>query len=40
MNQAPSPERMAKGATRILPFERVALVLQGCGALGAYQAGV
>jgi len=40
MNQAPSPERMAKGATRILPFERVALVLQGGGALGAYQAGV
>jgi NTE family protein len=31
---------MAKGATRILPFERVALVLQGGGALGAYQAGV
>ena len=25
---------------RILPFERVALVLQGGGALGAYQAGV
>jgi NTE family protein len=40
MNQAPSSERMAKGATRILPFERVALVLQGGGALGAYQAGV
>jgi NTE family protein len=40
MNQAPSPEVMAKGATRILPFERVALVLQGGGALGAYQAGV
>jgi NTE family protein len=40
MNQAPSPERMAQGATRILPFERVALVLQGGGALGAYQAGV
>jgi NTE family protein len=40
MNQAPSPERMAKGATPILPFERVALVLQGGGALGAYQAGV
>jgi NTE family protein len=31
---------MVKGATRILPFERVALVLQGGGALGAYQAGV
>lgn len=40
MNQIPSPEAMAKGATRILPFERVALVLQGGGALGAYQAGV
>ena len=40
MNQAPSPERMIKGATRMLPFERVALVLQGGGALGAYQAGV
>jgi NTE family protein len=31
---------MAEGATRMLPFERVALVLQGGGALGAYQAGV
>src|SRR5271167_5061444 len=40
MNQAPSLERMSKGATRFLPFERVALVLQGGGALGAYQAGV
>jgi len=40
MNQAPSPERMIEGATRIIPFERVALVLQGGGALGAYQAGV
>jgi NTE family protein len=40
MNQAPFPERMIRGATRILPFERVALVLQGGGALGAYQAGV
>ena len=28
------------GAQRILPFERIALVLQGGGALGAYQAGV
>ena len=28
------------GAQRLLPFERVALVLQGGGALGAYQAGV
>jgi NTE family protein len=40
MNQVPSPEVMAKSAKRILPFERVALVLQGGGALGAYQAGV
>jgi NTE family protein len=40
MNQAPIPDRMLKGATRVLPFERVALVLQGGGALGAYQAGV
>lgn len=27
-------------AQRLLPFERAALVLQGGGALGAYQAGV
>jgi NTE family protein len=40
MNQVPVPGLMAKGATRVLPFERVALVLQGGGALGAYQAGV
>ena len=40
MNQTPSPELMIKSATRMLPFERVALVLQGGGALGAYQAGV
>jgi NTE family protein len=40
MNQAPSLEHMLKDATRFLPFERVALVLQGGGALGAYQAGV
>jgi NTE family protein len=40
MNQVPAPGLMAKGATRALPFERVALVLQGGGALGAYQAGV
>ncbi len=40
MNQLPSSEALAKGATRVLPFERVALVLQGGGALGAYQAGV
>ena len=30
----------ATAAERHLPFERVALVLQGGGALGAYQAGV
>jgi NTE family protein len=40
MNQAPSPDAMFKGARRVLPFEGVALVLQGGGALGAYQAGV
>ena len=40
MNQAPALEHMVKGAKRVLPFERVALVLQGGGALGAYQAGV
>jgi NTE family protein len=40
MNQAPFPEAMVTRATRVLPFERVALVLQGGGALGAYQAGV
>jgi NTE family protein len=40
MNQATSPESIEKSATRILPFEGVALVLQGGGALGAYQAGV
>jgi hypothetical protein len=28
------------GAQRLLPFERIALVLQGGGALDAYQAGV
>jgi hypothetical protein len=40
MNQAPALEHMVKGAKRVLPFERVVLVLQGGGALGAYQAGV
>ncbi len=40
MNQAPSLEHVIQGAKRILPFERVALVLQGGGALGAYQGGV
>jgi NTE family protein len=33
-------EPIATAAERHLPFERVALVLQGGGALGAYQAGV
>ena len=27
------------GAQRLLPFERIALMLRGGGALGAYQAG-
>ena len=40
MNEAPSAELMRTGVKRVLPFERVALVLQGGGALGAYQAGV
>ncbi len=40
MNKAISSALMEKGARRVLPFERVALVLQGGGALGAYQAGV
>jgi len=40
MNQVPSSDALRKGATCVLPFERVALVLQGGGALGAYQAGV
>ncbi len=40
MNEATSTERLGKGAMRVLPFERVVLVLQGGGALGAYQAGV
>src|SRR5258707_1199815 len=38
MNVAVQPR--AIGAERRLPFECVALVLQGGGALGAYQAGV
>lgn len=40
MHQIVSRERTADSASRSLPFERVALVLQGGGALGAYQAGV
>jgi NTE family protein len=40
MNQAPSLGQVVQGAKRVLPFERVALVLQGGGALGAYQGGV
>jgi NTE family protein len=40
MNETISSALMAKRAKRVLPFERVALVLQGGGALGAYQAGV
>jgi NTE family protein len=38
MNVQEQPENLA--AKRRLPFEVVALVLQGGGALGAYQAGV
>jgi NTE family protein len=40
MTRAPSPESMAQYEERHLPFEKVVLVLQGGGALGAYQAGV
>jgi NTE family protein len=40
MTKATSSALMEMGAKRVLPFERVALVLQGGGALGAYQAGV
>jgi NTE family protein len=40
MNLAPSTEHLGKGVKRGLPFEGVVLVLQGGGALGAYQAGV
>src|ERR1700722_15959244 len=40
MNQAPAVEHKRQQSKRVLPFERVVLVLQGGGALGAYQAGV
>jgi NTE family protein len=40
VSEIPAPELMQKSPKRALPFERVALVLQGGGALGAYQAGV
>ena len=40
MNQAPAVEQKRHESKRVLPFERVVLVLQGGGALGAYQAGV
>jgi len=40
MNQAPALEHAVQAAERVLPFERVVLVLQGGGALGAYQGGV
>ena len=40
MNQAPAVEQKQHDSKRVLPFERVVLVLQGGGALGAYQAGV
>ena len=39
MNQA-AVEHKRQESKRVLPFERVVLVLQGGGALGAYQAGV
>jgi len=39
MNEATSTKSLGKGAKRVLPFEGVVLVLQGGGALGAYQAG-
>jgi NTE family protein len=40
MDTAPSSGPKAQRAKRNLPFERVVFVLQGGGALGAYQAGV
>ncbi len=40
MTEVPSLKPMAQNPKRLLPFERVVLVLQGGGALGAYQAGV
>jgi NTE family protein len=40
MSQAPAVECEPSKPRRGLPFERVVLVLQGGGALGAYQAGV
>jgi NTE family protein len=40
MNRASSTKQLGKAAKRVLPFEGVVLVLQGGGALGAYQAGV
>jgi NTE family protein len=40
MSQAPAVECKPLEPKRSLPFERVVLVLQGGGALGAYQAGV
>jgi NTE family protein len=40
MTRALSPGSVAQHEERHLPFERVVLVLQGGGALGAYQAGV
>lgn len=40
MTEAPTSGHAEESAKRDFPFERVALVLQGGGALGAYQAGV
>jgi len=39
MNEALPSEQQEKSTQRGLPFDGVALVLQGGGALGAYQAG-
>jgi NTE family protein len=40
MNETPLPGLVPRREKRVLPFERVVLVMQGGGALGAYQAGV
>jgi NTE family protein len=40
MDETPLDKGTARHATRSLPFERVAVVLQGGGALGAYHGGV
>jgi predicted acylesterase/phospholipase RssA len=40
MRKAVSSNDRIRGAKPILPFDQIALVLKGGGALGAYQAGV